>query len=165
MAGTYDHKYVYSHIGYNLHPTDLQAALGLVQLQKLDAFAEIRKANFAALYGGLADYDEYLVLPRWDPRADVSWFALPLVVRNNDRFTRNDLIRWLEGKKIETRFLLAGNIVRQPGYRQIKHRTVGQLDNTDLVMRGGFFIGVYPGLDQPRRDYVLQQFKAFFDRM
>jgi CDP-6-deoxy-D-xylo-4-hexulose-3-dehydrase len=165
VPGTYDHKYVYSHIGYNLHPTDLQAALGLVQLQKLGTFAEIRKANFAALFEGLADYQEYLILPRWDPRADVSWFALPLVVRENDRFTRSDLIRWLEAQKIETRFLLAGNIVRQPGYRQIKHRTVGQLSNTDLVMRGGFFIGVYPGLDEPRRDYVLQQFRTFFDRL
>jgi CDP-6-deoxy-D-xylo-4-hexulose-3-dehydrase len=111
----------------------------------------------------LSRYQKHFVLPSWDPRADACWFALPIVVRDNDQFTRNDLIRWLEGKKIETRFLLAGNIVRQPGYTSIRHRTVGNLTNTDLVMRGGFFVGVYPGLDMPRLDYMLQQFEAFFE--
>jgi CDP-6-deoxy-D-xylo-4-hexulose-3-dehydrase len=165
VPGTYDHKYVYSNIGYNLHPTDLQAALGLAQLQKLPGFAKARKANFHTLFEGLSRFQEALILPRWDPRADVCWFAFPITVRDNQRFTRKDLIRWLEENKIETRFLLAGNIVRQPGYAGIQHRTVGGLPNTDLVMRSGFFVGVYPGLSQDMLAYIIEQFEAFFERL
>jgi len=164
VPGTYDHKYVYSHVGYNLHPTDLQAAMGLIQLNKMPVFSAARKANFKTLYEGLSRYQDALILPTWDPRADVCWFALPLVVRPDAGFTRNELIRWLEAAKIETRFLLAGNIVRQPGYANIPRRTVGELPNTDLVMQAGFFIGVYPGLDEPRLQYMLEQFRRFFDR-
>jgi CDP-6-deoxy-D-xylo-4-hexulose-3-dehydrase len=164
VPGTYDHKYVYSHVGYNLHPTDLQAAIGLAQLNKMPAFSAARKANFQTLYQGLSRYQDALILPTWDPRADVCWFALPLVVRPQAGFTRTELIQWLEDRKIETRFLLAGNIVRQPGYVNIAHRTVGDLPNTDLVMQAGFFIGVYPGLDEPRLHYMLKQFQLFFDR-
>jgi CDP-6-deoxy-D-xylo-4-hexulose-3-dehydrase len=162
VPGTYDHKYVYSNIGYNLHPTDLQAALGVVQLEKLPAFIAARKRNFAYLYRGIERFADYVILPSWDPRADVSWFAFPMVVRDDAPFVRNDLIRWLEDRRIETRFLLAGNIIRQPGYAHIAHRNVGDLANTDLVMRGGFFVGVYPGLDEPRLSYMLEQFEAFF---
>jgi CDP-6-deoxy-D-xylo-4-hexulose-3-dehydrase len=165
VPGTYDHKYVYSNIGYNLHPTDLQAALGLAQMHKLAGFAKARKANFRTLYEGLSHFQEELILPMWDPRADVCWFAFPITVRDNQGFTRNDLIRWLEDSKIETRFLLAGNIVRQPGYTGIPHRAIGHLPNTDLVMRGGFFIGVYPGLSEPMLAYILERFEAFFDRL
>lgn len=164
MPGTYDHKYVYSHVGYNLHPTDLQAAIGLVQLGKMPAFSAARKANFQTLYHGLFRYRDRLILPTWDTRADVCWFAFPITVRPDAGFSRNELIHWLEAAKIETRFLLAGNIVRQPGYVHIPHRSVGKLPNTDLVMQSGFFIGVYPGLDEPRLEYMLQQFQAFFDR-
>lgn len=165
VPGTYDHKYLYSNLGYNLHATDMQAALGLVQLAKLPAFVEARQHNFRVLFEGLSRFREFLILPSWSPQADVSWFAFPITVRDNDRFTRNDLVRWLEGHKIETRFLLAGNIVRQPGYARIQHRTVGDLPNTDLVMRGSFFVGVYPGLDQPRLEYMLQQFESFFEQL
>ena len=165
MPGTYDHKYVYSNIGYNLHPTDLQAALGLVQLGKLPGFIRARKRNFEVLRKGLIQFLEHLILPTWDPRADVSWFAFPICVRDGAGFARNDLVRWLEGHKIETRFLLAGNIVRQPGYTGIRHHTIGDLPNTDLVMRGGFFVGVYPGLDEARLSYMLEQFEAFFDQL
>jgi CDP-6-deoxy-D-xylo-4-hexulose-3-dehydrase len=165
VPGTYDHKYLYSNLGYNLHATDMQAALGLVQLAKLPAFIEARQHNFRTLFEGLSRFGEFLILPSWSPQADVSWFAFPITVRDNDRFTRNDLVRWLEGHKIETRFLLAGNIVRQPGYARVRHRTVGDLPNTDLVMRGSFFVGVYPGLDQPRLEYMLQQFESFFEQL
>ncbi len=163
VPGVYDHKYLYSNIGYNLRPTDLQAALGLVQLEKLPAFEQARKRNFKTLYDGLKKFEEFLILPTWDARADVSWFALPLTVRPEAPFTRGDLVGWLEKRGIETRFLFAGNILRQPGFVDIPHRTVGELTNTDLVMRATFFVGVYPGLDEARLTFMLEQFEAFFN--
>lgn len=165
VPGTYDHKYVYSEIGYNLRPTDLQAALGRVQLRKFPSFIKARKANFRRLLEGLARYQDFLILPSWDPLADVSWFAFPITVRDNPRFTRGDLVRWLERAKIETRYLFAGNILRQPGYRDIPHRVVGDLERTDLVMRGSFFIGVYPGIGAAELEYVLETFEAFFKQI
>lgn len=162
MPGTYDHKYVYSHIGYNLQPTDIQAALGSAQMDKLPDFIAARQRNFRLLFAGLARYQDFLILPQWDPRADVSWFAFPITVRDNPRFTRNDLVRWLEQANIETRLIFAGNILRQPGYVNIPHRIVGELINSNLVMRGSFFIGVYPGLDEERINYILRTFDAFF---
>ena len=164
LSDTYDHKYVYSNIGYSLRPTDMQAALGLTQLAKFAEFEAARKANFAALYEALSAYDAYLALPQWYARADVCWFAFPITVRENAPFTRSDLVRWLEGHGIETRYLFAGNILRQPGYQHIRHRSVGDLTNTDAVMRRAFFVGVYPGLDQPRIDYMIAQFRDFLDR-
>ena len=164
MPGTYDHKYLYSNVGYNLRPTDLQAALGLVQLQKLPDFRQARKRNFAELYEGLSQFEEFVILPTWDERADVCWFAFPITVRENAPFTRGDLVRWLEERCIETRFLFAGNILRQPGFVDIAHRKVGELPNTDQVMRSTFFIGVYPGLDKQRIAYMIEQFAAFFDQ-
>jgi CDP-6-deoxy-D-xylo-4-hexulose-3-dehydrase len=161
LDDTYDHKYVYSNIGYSLRPTDMQAALGLSQLVKFAEFERARKRNFAALYAALSPYSDQLVLPHWDERADVCWFAFPLTVRAEAPFSRADLVRWLEERGIETRYLFAGNILRQPGYRHIRHRTVGDLPNTDAVMRRSFFVGLYPGLDQPRLDYVIAQFQAF----
>jgi CDP-6-deoxy-D-xylo-4-hexulose-3-dehydrase len=165
LAGTYDHKYLYSNIGYSLRPTDMQAALGLVQLAKLPAFVEARQRNFRALYQGLSRFQDALILPAWYPQTDVSWFAFPITVRDNPRFTRNDLVGWLEAHNIETRFLMAGNILRQPAFVGIPHRTVGSLEHTELVMRGAFFVGVYPGLDWPRLDYMLEQFEAFFAQL
>lgn len=164
VPGTYDHKYVYSNVGYSLRPTDMQAALGLVQLSRFSEFSAARKRNFAALYQALTPFTEDLVLPTWDPRSEVCWFAFPITVRDSAPFTRNDLVPWLEERGIETRFLMAGNILRQPGFAHIRHRKVGELPNTELVMRGAFFVGVYPGLDQSRLNYVIDQFYAFFDR-
>ena len=163
MPGTYDHKYLYSNIGYNLRPTDLQAALGLVQLKKFPGFMQARKRNFRTLYDGLRPFEETLILPTWDERADVCWFAFPITVREDAPFARNDLVRWLEKRLIETRFLFAGNILRQPGFTHIRHRVVGKLTNTDRVMQNTFFIGVYPGLDQQRLDYMIEQIAAFVD--
>jgi CDP-6-deoxy-D-xylo-4-hexulose-3-dehydrase len=158
----YDHRYLYSEIGYNLKMTDIQASIGLMQLAKLPDFVTARKRNFARLYETLKPYEEFLILPTWSERADPSWFAFPLSVRSGAPFTRRDLTDWLEGRNIETRFLFAGNIIRQPGYRHIRHRTVGDLPNSDLVMRSTFFFGVYPGLDEARLAYMLETFEGFF---
>ena len=164
VPGTYYHKYLYSNIGYSLRPTDMQAALGVVQLEKFASFSQARKQHFLQLYQGLKPFETELLLPSWDPRTDACWFAFPITVREGASFTRNDLVRWLEDRGIETRFLMAGNILRQPGYKDIQHRQVGDLAGTDQVMRNAFFVGVYPGLDQPRLEYMIAQFAAFFDR-
>lgn len=158
----YDHRYLYVEIGYNMKMTDVQAAVGLAQLEKLPDFVRARKQNFHALYEGLKSYEQFLILPSWSERADPAWFALPLTVQPGAPFSRRDLITFLEGRNIETRLLLAGNLVRQPGYRQIEHRTVGKLPNADQVLRSSFFIGVYPGLDDARIAYMLQAFEDFF---
>jgi CDP-6-deoxy-D-xylo-4-hexulose-3-dehydrase len=164
LNDTYDHKYVYSNVGYSLRPTDMQGALGLTQMSKFAQFEQARKRNFAALYAALRPFEEYLILPRWDKRVDACWFAFPLTVREEAPFSRADLVRWLEEHGIETRYLFAGNILRQPGYQHIRHRIVGDLPNTDVVMRRAFFVGLYPGLDQPRLDYMIAQFQAFVAR-
>ena len=165
IPGTYDHKYLYSNVGYNLKPTDIQAALGVAQLEKLPGFIAARKRNFQRLYDGLKPYEEYLILPTWSPRADVSWFAFPMTVRDEAPFRRRELLQWLEAAQVETRLLFAGNITRQPAYRDVTHRVVGELTNADLVMRGAFFVGVYPGLDSQRIDYMLETFATFFARL
>ncbi|MBC8249380.1 MAG: lipopolysaccharide biosynthesis protein RfbH [Anaerolineales bacterium] len=164
LPDTYDHRYLYTNIGYNLRPTDIQAALGVVQLAKLPGFIEKRKHNFQRLFEGLKRHEDHLILPRWSERADVSWFAFPITVRPEAPFIRQELVCWLEGARIETRLLFAGNIINQPGYRDMKCRLVGKLENSDLVMRNSFFIGVYPGLDDVRIDYVLDKFEEFFSK-
>ena len=158
----YDHRYLYAEVGYNLKMTDIQAAIGLAQLDKLPDFVAVRKRNFARVYEGLKPYEEFLILPTWSERADPAWFAFPITVRPDAPFSRRDLITFLEERNIETRLLFAGNVVRQPGYRHIVHRTVGDLANSDLVLRATFFIGVYPGLDGARIDYMLQAFADFY---
>ncbi|MBI2930698.1 MAG: lipopolysaccharide biosynthesis protein RfbH [Planctomycetes bacterium] len=157
----YDHKYIYSNIGYNLKPTDLQAAVGLAQLDRLPEFVRRRRANFDRLYAGLRDLEEHFILPVWDARAEVSWFAFPLTVRPKAPFTRDEVVRQLESKQIETRMIFAGNVLRQPAYRKIARRVVGELRNTDLVMTNTFFVGVYPGLTDAMIDYVVEEFHAF----
>jgi CDP-6-deoxy-D-xylo-4-hexulose-3-dehydrase len=156
----YDHKYIYSNIGYNLKPTDLQAAIGIAQIEKLPDFVAARKRNFRRLYEGLKGVSD-LILPRWDARADVSWFAFPMTVRPEAAFTRGDLVAHLESKKIETRMIFAGNLLRQPAYGGIEKRVFGELKNSDLVMTNTFFIGVYPGLSDAMIDYMIEQIHAF----
>jgi CDP-6-deoxy-D-xylo-4-hexulose-3-dehydrase len=157
----YDHKYIYSHIGYNLKATDMQAAVGVAQLAKLDEFIARRRANFAQLYEGLRDLEDVLVLPRATPGSEPSWFGLPLAVRRGAPFTRDQLIRHLEAKRIGTRLLFAGNLTRQPAYRGVHYRTVGDLKNTDFVTDQVFWIGVYPGLMPAMLDFVLDTLHAF----
>ncbi len=158
----YDHRYLFTEIGYNLKMTDIQTAIGLAQLAKLPEFIAKRKENFSRLQAGLKQYEEFLILPTWPTEADPSWFALPITVRPSAPFARADMIAWLEGRNVETRLLFAGNIIRQPGFRDIEHRAVGNLANADLIMRAAFFIGVFPGLDDDRIAYVLEAFADFF---
>ena len=142
--------------------TDVQAAIGLAQLEKLPNFVAARKRNFSRLYEGLKPYEEFLILPAWSERADPSWFAFPITVCPDAPFSRRDLATFLEERNIETRLLFAGNVVRQPGYRHIKHRAVGNLSNSDLVLCSTLFVGVYPGLDEARIAYMLEAFADFF---
>lgn len=142
----FDHKYVYSRIGYNLKMTDLQAAIGVAQMAKLAHFTERRKENFRLMSAGLAGLEEFITLPSATANADPSWFAYLMLVNENAPFTRVELTRHLEQQGIETRSFFAGNLLRQPGYMHIEHRVVGDLTNTDTIMNNAFFTGVYPGL-------------------
>jgi len=159
----YDHKYIYSHVGYNLKATDMQAAVGVAQLKKLPAFIEARKRNFAYLKAGLKDknVEEHFVLPEATANSDPSWFGFPLLVRETAPFSRNALIEFLNGKKIGTRQLFGGNLVRQPAYADLNYRVVGDLLASDRVMNGAFWIGVYPGLTPEMIDYVVETFHLF----
>jgi len=156
----YDHKYVYSHIGYNLKMTDMQAAVGLAQLGKLPGFIAARRRNFDALKAALKDLEEFFILPEALPAAEPSWFGFPLTLREGAPFSRNQLIDYLEQRKIGTRLIFAGNMLRQPAYQGIQHRVAGPLDNADRVMARSFWVGVYPGIDQARCDYIAGVFHA-----
>ena len=160
----YDHKYIYSEIGYNLKATDIQAAIGVAQLKKLDSFVERRRHNFSVLYNGLKEFEKFFVLPEWLPNADPSWFGFLLTVRENAPFTRDAVVQFLQKKKIGTRYLFAGNLLRQPYFveRELEYRVVGDLTNTDRIMEGTFWIGVYPGLTDEMLFYVIDAFKEFF---
>lgn len=161
----YDHKYVYSHIGYNLKVTDMQAAIGMAQLDKLPSFIEKRKENFIRIKELLLPYKEYLILPKATENSDPSWFGFPITVKENDKFTRNELTQYLEDNKIMTRLLFAGNVTKQPAYLDIECRIVGDLENTDYVMNNTFFIGVYPGIGDDQVEYINKTFKTFFERL
>ena len=149
----YDHKYIYSHIGYNLKATDMQAALGLSQLKKLDRFVSARKQNFARLRGLLGDIPDF-ILPEATANSDPSWFGFPLTIRPESAIDRTDLLRHLDNHKIGTRLLFAGNLLKQPAYMNIEHRVIGELENSDLIMTNTFWLGVYPGLTDEMLDYV-----------
>jgi CDP-6-deoxy-D-xylo-4-hexulose-3-dehydrase len=157
----YDHKYTYSHIGYNLKATDMQAAVGVAQLQKLSGFIQARRQNFVKLYTGLQDLQEYFILPEATPNSEPSWFGFPVAVRKEASFTRTDVVHFLESQKIKTRLLFGGNLVRQPAYRNVPHRVVGSLENADFVMNQVFWIGVYPGLSETMLDFVIASFHEF----
>lgn len=160
----YDHKYVYSHRGYNLKLTDMQAAIGVAQLEKLPIFIEKRKENFKILYNALKKYEEFLILPKPTPNSDPSWFGFPFNVRENKYFSRRELAEYLEENKILTRGLFAGNLTKQPAYidNEIEYRIVGELRNTDYIMENTIFIGVYPGIDKEKMDYIIEVFDQFF---
>ena len=160
----YDHKYTYSHIGYNLKATDMQAAVGVAQLKKLPGFIQTRRQNFVKLYAGLQDLQEYFILPEATQNSEPSWFGFPIAVREEATFTRNDIVRFLENQKIKTRLLFGGNLVRQPAYLSAPHRIVGSLENADFVMNQVFWVGVYPGLTDAMLDYVISAFHIFIDQ-
>jgi CDP-6-deoxy-D-xylo-4-hexulose-3-dehydrase len=157
----YDHKYTYSHIGYNLKATDMQAAVGVAQLAKLPAFIEARRRNFQVLWQGLSDLAEFFILPQATPGSDPSWFGFPITVADDAPFTRNDLVQFLEQRKIGTRLLFGGNLIRQPAYSDKKYRVVDNLINTDKVLHDTFWIGVYPGLTKQMLDFIISSIHDF----
>jgi len=157
----YDHKYTYSHIGYNLKATDMQAAVGVAQLRKLPAFIEVRRRNFRTLWEGIRELEGFFVLPQATPGSEPSWFGFPLAVRPEAPFSRDQVVRHLEAHKIGTRLLFGGNLVRQPASRGLPHRVVGDLGNSDFVMNRVFWIGVYPGLSPEMLGYMIETLRAF----
>lgn len=162
----YDHKYVYSHFGYNLKATEMQGAIGCAQLEKLPAFIAARKKNWNLLREGLADLGERFVLPEADRHSDPSWFGFLLTVRDGAGFSRDTMVDHLERKGIQTRMLFAGNLIKHPCFDEMRksgdgYRTVGNLPVTDLIMRNTFWIGVYPGMTEDMASYVIQQITAY----
>jgi CDP-6-deoxy-D-xylo-4-hexulose-3-dehydrase len=160
----YDHKYVYSHVGYNLKVTDIQAAIGCAQLKKLDGFVAARRRHWHALRELFLPYEERLLLPETPPRSEPSYFGFVVTVRGGAGFSRNELTAYLEAAKIETRNLFCGNLIRHPAYAEVEHRVVGSLENTDTIMNDTFFIGVYPGLTEEQIAYVGRTLRQFMER-
>ena len=156
----YDHKYVYSHIGYNLKATDMQAALGSSQIDKLDRFVQARKDNFKYLESRLTGV-EGLILPKATPKSDPSWFGYPITLDPGHTVDRQSLLRFLDDRKIGTRLLFAGNLLKQPAYRNIDHRVISDLKNTDVVMNRTFWVGTYPGLTNEMLDFVADSIIEF----
>jgi CDP-6-deoxy-D-xylo-4-hexulose-3-dehydrase len=161
LPSGYDHKYTYSHVGYNLKMTDMQAAVGCAQLDKLPDFVAKRRHNFEFLHQQLQDFQDVLVLPEAAPNSEPSWFGFLLSVRENAPFTRNALVQYLEEKRIGTRLLFGGNLVRQPAYYGLNYRIVSDLTNTDKIMKNAFWIGLFPGLSQDALSYSISMIKAF----
>ncbi|MDX2073735.1 MAG: lipopolysaccharide biosynthesis protein RfbH [Alphaproteobacteria bacterium] len=163
----YDHKYIYSHLGYNMKVTDMQAAIGVSQLEKVDGFIAARRENFDALKKAfLAEgLDEFFVLPEATPNSEPSWFGFMLSLRDGAPFSRRDATVYLEQKKIGTRLLFAGNLTRQPAFEGVNYRVVGELKNTDKIMNDSFWVGVWPGIDAARRDYMVATFRQMVQEL
>jgi len=160
----YDHKYIYSHIGYNLKITDMQAAIGVVQLKKLSSFIKARKRNFNTFYKFFKKYEKYFILPQAEKNSEPCWFGFPLLVKKDAPFTRNDIINYLENHKIATRMLFGGNLTKQPAYQNTKYRIFDSLKNTDSIMKNLFWIGVYPGINKKMLDYITKYFEKFLEK-
>lgn len=161
----YDHKYVYSHIGYNLKVTDMQAAIGVAQLKKIDYIVEARKNNFKKLWKGLEKFQDYLILPVATENSDPSWFGFPITVKENDKFTKNEIVEYIENAKILTRQLFAGNMTKQPAFLNTECRIIGDLANTDYIMNNTFFIGVYAKIGEKEMNYIIKTFERFFEKI
>jgi CDP-6-deoxy-D-xylo-4-hexulose-3-dehydrase len=161
----YDHKYTYSHIGYNLKLTDMQAAVGVAQLKKLPSFIAARRKNFNRLYEGLKKHEEFFVLPATTPKSEPSWFGFLLTVRPGAPFTRYDIVQHLEAHRIGTRQLFGGNLLVQPAYQNIEHRVSGAIKNTEIVSTGSFWIGVYPGLSDEMIDFMIETISVFIEKL
>jgi len=162
LPAGYDHKYIYSHLGYNLKMTDMQAAVGLAQLDRLEGFIAARNKNFAMLYNGLKRFEEFLILPEATPNSEPSWFGFPLTTRQGSPFTRELLVEHLNSARIATRYLFGGNLIHQPYMRGQNFRVAGPTPQADLVMNATFWIGIFPGLGDDHLAYVLDVFKEFF---
>ncbi len=157
----FDHKYIYSHIGYNLKATDIQAAIGVAQLEKLTGFIGTRQKNHQFLYNNMKKFEEFFILPKWEKEANPCWFGFMIVLRDGCPFTKPEIVNFLQDSKIETRSLFAGNLLRHPAYLDLKHRIVGNLKNSDKIANDGFWIGVYPGIDDKKLKYVVSKFEEF----
>jgi len=157
----YDHKYVYSHIGYNLKMTDIQAAIGVEQLKKLDGFCQARRDNFKAWINGFKRYENYFILPKATEDSDPAWFAFPVTVKETAGFTRTELTNYLSENLIETRNLFGGNLLRQPAYLNINHRKIGDLKSTDRIMNDTFFLGTFPGINGEQIEYTMNIIDKF----
>ncbi len=164
----YDHKYVYSHFGYNLKVSDMQAAVGCAQLEKVPDFVEKRKCNFRKLFDGLKAFDQYFILPCALPESDPSWFGFLITLRDGIGFRRNEIVEYLEKNKIQTRNLFAGNLTRHPCFDILKagkdFRISGKLDNTDKIMKDSFWIGLYPGMTDEKIEYMIKTIKQFINQ-
>ncbi len=157
----YDHKYTFSHIGYNLKMTDMQAAIGVAQLKKLPEFVKIRMDNWQQFHDGLRDIEEFFILPTKTIGSEPSWFGFPITLRSGIPFNRNDFVNYLESKKIATRLIFGGNLTKQPAYKEVPFRVVGDLLNTDTVMTNSLWLGVYPGLSSEMISFVLDSVHEF----
>ena len=158
----YDHKYVYSHAGYNLKITDMQAACGLAQLDRLEGFIEQRRANFNYLHNRLQNLTDFIMLTQATPNSNPSWFGFPITLKDDAGVERVDLLRYLDEQNIGSRLLFAGNLIRQPYFEHIDYRVVGDLKDTELTMRNTFWIGLYPGLGEDHFEYVASKLEEFF---
>jgi len=161
----YDHKYTYSHLGYNLKSGDIQAAIGRVQLERLEEFVQARRRNWSRLKEGLREWEDLLVLPDATPGSDPSWFGFPITIRDGAGISRDEVTRHLEENLIGTRLLFGGNLLRQPAFRGVPHRVVGKLDNSDSIMRSTFWIGVWPGLTDEMIDYMIESVRHLLGRV
>lgn len=161
LPAGYDHKYVYSHIGYNLKITDMQAAVGLAQLDRIDNFIAARKRNFIELRGQLENLQEFLILPEATPGSDPSWFGFPITLRDDAPFDRVTLLRYLDQHKIGTRLLFAGNLIRQPYMKGRNYRIAGSLENADKIMKNTFWVGIWPGLGETKLKHIAHSLSEF----
>ena len=161
----YDHKYTYSHIGFNLKATDMQAALGLSQLKKADSFIEKRRLNHKLLYKKLKPFEEHFILPEFTLNSDPSWFGFMLTIRDGSKINRNDLVEYLEKNKIGTRLLFGGNLTKQPAYKNSHYRILNSLENTDKVMNDGFWLGVWPGLEEEHYDFIVNTIHKYLSKV
>ena len=160
----YDHKYTYSHLGFNLKITDMQAACGLAQIDRLEGFISKRKENFAYLYESLKELDKFLILPEKEKHSDPSWFGFPLTIREEKKFDRAELMQFLNDYNIGTRLLFAGNVIKQPYMKNVNYKIASTLEKSETVMKNTFWIGLYPGLSKEHLDYSSEKIKEFFKK-